>query len=122
MSGRHLAFPFRIGGDGRTRAPEDLAAHVKGELVQLLLTNPGERPFLPRFGGGIRRLVFETNSDVTAGVARATVSEAISHWLGERLELTGLEVDNDGATLRVGVQYRLLASGEETSLRFEHRL
>lgn len=122
MSGRHLAFPFRIDGDGRTRAPDGLEEHVKGELIQLLLTNPGERPFLPDFGGGVRRLVFENNSDVTAGVAKATISQAISYWLNERLELTALEVDNDGATLRVGVQYKLLASGEEKALRFEHQL
>ncbi len=122
MSGRHLAFPFRIGSDGRSIPPENLEAHVKGELIQLLLTNPGERPFLPDFGGGIRRLVFETNSDVTAGVAKAAISQAIGYWLGERIELTDLEVENDGATLSVGVQYRLVSSGEEKALRFEHAL
>ena len=49
-NGRHLAFPFRIGGDGRTVAPVDDAAHVRDELLQLLLTSPAERLFLPEFG------------------------------------------------------------------------
>lgn len=122
MSGRHLAFPFRIGDDGRTRSPENLDEHVKQELIQLLLTNPGEREMLPDFGGGMRRLIFENNSDVTAGVAKATITQAVSHWLNERVELTALEVENDDAILRVGVQYRVRASGEEKALRFEHEL
>ena len=35
-NGRHLAFPFRIGSDGRTAAPASDDAHVRDELLQLL--------------------------------------------------------------------------------------
>lgn len=122
MSGRHLAFPFRIGPDGRSAAPATLEQHVKGEVMQLLLTNPGERPFLPTFGGGLRRLVFEANSDHTAAVAKATITSAFNHWLKTRVELTALEVENEDATLLVGVQYRVIATGDEQTLRFEHRM
>jgi phage baseplate assembly protein W len=121
MSGRHLAFPFRIGSDGRTVAPASLEEHVQGEVIQLLLTNPGERPFLPTFGGGLRRLVFEGNSDVTAAVAKATITQALTRWLGQRLELMGLVVENEDATLIVGLQYRVIDTGEEKVLRFEHQ-
>lgn len=122
MSGRHLAFPFRIASDGRTATPETAGDHVKGEVIQLLLTNPGERPFLPVFGGGLRRLVFEANSDYTAAVAKATITRAIDFWLKTRVELTALEVENRDATLLVGVQYRVIATGEEQALRFEHKM
>jgi uncharacterized protein len=121
MSGRHLAFPFRIGSDGRTVAPMSLEEHVKGEVIQLLLTNPGERPFVPTFGGGLRRLVFEGNSDVTAAVAKATITQALTRWLGQRIELMGLAVENEDATLIVGLQYRVKDTGEEQVLRFEHQ-
>ncbi len=120
MSGRHLAFPFRIAADGRTAAPADHDAHVRGELIQLLLTNPGERPFLPDFGGGLRRLVFEGNSEVTAGLAKSTITEAVSHWLGHRIELLALEVENQEATLLVGLRYRVKATGEEQQVVFQH--
>jgi uncharacterized protein len=122
MSLRHLAFPFRIAADGRTTAPATVEDHVKGEVIQLLLTNPGERPFLPEFGGGLRRLVFEANSDYTAAVAKATITRAITRWLKERVTLTALEVENQGAMLVVGLQYRVIATGEEKALRFEHRM
>lgn len=120
MSGRHLAFPFHVTREGRTAAPSDLETHVKQELIQLLLTNPGERPFQPEFGGGLRRFVFENNSDIVAGVAKATITDAISHWLGDRIELLVLEVENEESTLRVDLQYRVIASGEQGAVRFEH--
>jgi phage baseplate assembly protein W len=121
MSGRHLAFPFRIAPDGRTATPATVDDHVKGEVIQLLLTSPGERPFLPAFGGGLRRLVFEANSDATAALARAAITRSISLWLNTRVELTALEVKNEDATLTVGLQYRVIATGETRALRFEHR-
>jgi phage baseplate assembly protein W len=122
VSGRHLAFPFRIGTDGRTATPATVLDHVKGEVIQLLLTNPGERPFLPTLGGGMRRLVFEANSDVTAALAKSTITQAITRWLKTRVELTALEVENRDATMLVGLQYRVIATGEQQALRFEHKM
>jgi phage baseplate assembly protein W len=120
MSGRHLAFPFNIGVDGRTSAPTDLNAHIKGEIIQLLLTTPGERPFLPDFGGGLKRMVFEANDEISAGIAKATVSRALSYWLQERIEVVVLNVENNDSTLNVDLQYRVIATGEEKQLRFQH--
>ena len=122
MSGRHLAFPFRIGTDGRTAAPPTVPDHVKGEVIQLLLTNPGERPFLPTLGGGLRRLVFEANGNVTAALAKSTITQAITRWLNTRVELTALEVENQDATMLVGLQYKVIATGEQQALRFEHKV
>ena len=120
MSGRHLAFPFHIGADGRAAAPADINEHVKGEIVQLLLTTPGERPFMPDFGGGLKRLVFEANDEITAGIAKATVSQALSYWLQERVEVLALNVENNESTLNVDLQYRVIVTGEEKQLRFQH--
>lgn len=118
-SGRHLAFPFHIGSDGRSAAPASLEAHIRGEVIQLLLTNPGERPFVPTFGGGARRLVFEANSDITAGLAKATISQALTHWLGHRITVQTLDVSNEDATLIIELVYRIVDTGEERRLRFE---
>lgn len=119
MSGRHLAFPFHIGPDGRTATPASIDEHVKGEIIQLLLTAPGERPFLPSFGGGLRRLVFERNDDVSAGLSKALVSQALSNWLGTRVQVVSLEVDASESTLSVDLRYRVIPTDEEKQLRFE---
>ena len=120
-SGRHLAFPFRIGGDGRSAAPADLEEHVRMEVIQLLLTNPGERPLLPRVGGGLRRLVFERNDAAGAALAKSTISGALQSWLGHRIEVLALEVEHRDGSMQIGLKYRIRESGEERLLRFEHR-
>ncbi len=91
-NGRHLAFPFRIGSDGRSAAPLSDAEHVRDELLQLLLTSPGERLFLPEFGGGVRKLVFEPASDVLRGIVKARITNALSRWLGHRLTVEMIDV------------------------------
>lgn len=116
-SGRHLAFPFRIGADGRTAAPADITDHVRGELIQLLLTAPGERPFLPSFGAGLKRLAFERNDPVAAGLANATVSRNLSTWLEQRVAVESLKVESIDATLQVELSYRIVATGEVRGLR-----
>ena len=119
ISGRHLAFPFRIGSDGRTVAPVDILDHVRGEVIQLLLTAPGERPFLPSFGAGLKRLVFERNDPVAAGLAKATVSRNLSRWLGHRVTVEVLEVDASESTLAVDLRYRIVATGEVRAMKLQ---
>lgn len=117
--GRHMAFPFHLGADGRTATPASIDDHVRGEIMQLLLTNPGERPFVPTFGGGLRRLVFQRNDDVTAGLSKAVLTQALTQWLGHRLKIVNLDVTNQDATLTVDLTYRVTESGEVRRVRFE---
>ncbi|KEF42625.1 MAG: hypothetical protein ER33_05010 [Cyanobium sp. CACIAM 14] len=135
-NGRHLAFPFRIGADGRTAAPVSDEEHVHDELLQLLLSSPGERLFLPEFGGGVRRLVFEPASDVLRGVVKARLTQALSRWLGHRLTVELIDVrfgDESGVTgltpellldpltggLEVTVKYRPAGSPDTRVVRFQ---
>lgn len=119
MSGRHLAFPFRIGTDGRTVAPATLDEHIRGEILQLLLTNAGERPFLPSLGGNLRRLVFQGNDEVTAGLAKSNISQALSYWLGHRVKVLSLDVDNQDSTLAIDLSYQVIDTGQQRRVRFE---
>ncbi len=118
-TGRHLAFPFRIGADGRTATPSSDADHVRDELLQLLLTAPGERLFLPEFGGGLRKRVFEPASDVLRGVVKARITQALSRWLGHRLTLEALEVEFTGERIDVTVKYRPAGSPDARIVRFQ---
>lgn len=119
MSGRHLAFPFRVGTDGRTVSPASLDEHIRGEILQLLLTNAGERPFLPSLGGNLRRLVFQGNDDVSAGLAKSNISQALSYWLGHRVKVLSLDVDNQDSTLAIDLSYQVIDTGQQRRVRFE---
>lgn len=117
-AGRHLLFPFRIGADGRTAAPATHSEHVHDELIQLILTAPGERPFLPAFGGGARKLIFEPASDVLRAITKARMTQAINQWLGHRLTLENLEVNVRGEELEVEIKYRAAGTEDSRILKF----
>lgn len=118
-NGRHLAFPFRIGPDGRTATPASDSDHVRDEILQLLLTDPGERPFLVEFGGGVRKLVFEPTSDVLRGVTKARITQALSRWMGHRVTTERLEVTFDGERVEIEIQYRPAGTTNSRTLRFQ---
>jgi len=119
-SGRHLGFPFRIGRDGRTVPAGSREDHIRDELIQLLLTDPGERAYLPELGGGVRRLVFEPVDEAAQGLTKARITRAITNWLGHRVELEDLDVVVAGETLVVEVRYRPAGSEESRVIRLEH--
>jgi uncharacterized protein len=103
----HLAFPFHIGGDGRTATPASVEHHVEHELYQVLLTDLGERLYLPDFGTNLRRMVFEGADTAAAAIAKATVTHALARWLGERVALEGIEVQASSPTFELAVRYRI---------------
>jgi phage baseplate assembly protein W len=119
--GRHLSFPFRIGPEGRTANVSTLEEHVYGEVLQLLLTNPGERLFLPDFGGGVRRLVFEGGGQTTEAMAKAMISQALSRWLDRRVTLQELAVTSKDSSLIVDLVYRVVGVDDVRRLRFERK-
>ncbi len=119
--GKHLSFPFRVGSDGRTTPVSSLEEHVRDELIQLILTNPGERLFLPEFGGGARRMVFEGLYDTTAAMTKATLTQSISRWLGHRLTLEDLQVTVENETIEVEIKYRIAGTEDTRIMRFQRK-
>ncbi len=119
--GRYLSFPFRIGSDGRTAQVSSLEEHVRDELIQLLLTNLGERAFLPEFGGGIRRLVFEPANEASLGMTKAMLTQSISTWIGHRITLEHLIVEIEHSTIDVQIQYRIVGTENSRVMKFQRR-
>jgi phage baseplate assembly protein W len=119
-NGRHLSFPFRVGNDGRAVQVTTLEEHIRDEVVQLILTNPAERLFLPEFGGGVRRLVFEAADEATTGaMARALLTRNISRWLGHRVTLETLQVTVENEKIEVEIVYRIAGTEDKRVLRFQ---
>lgn len=119
QNGKHLSFPFRVGNDGWMTTVKTLDEHVRDEIVQLILTNQGERPFLVDFGGGVRRLVFEAADEATGAIAKANITEAITRWLGHRVTLEYINVEVKDSTIFVDIRYRLAGTDDTRVLRFQ---
>lgn len=117
--GRHLSFPFRIDQNGRTAEVASLEEHIKDELIQLLLTNLGERAFLPEFGGGLRRLVFEPTAEATMGMTKSMITQAVTKWLGHRVTLEVLTVEIKDSKIEVELKYTIAGTDETRVMRFQ---
>jgi uncharacterized protein len=105
------AFPFRIDPASQQTAQAAYPAHVSDMVRQLLLTSPGERVDLPRFGCGLRSLVFAPNADALAAAVRLQVIQALSQWLAGVVTVTDVVVGGTTAepgTLEVTVSYTLV--------------
>ena len=116
---KHLSFPFRIARDGRSAQVHSTEEHVRDELIQLFLTSPGERLFLPEFGGGVRHLVFEPAGEATRGMTKARVTQAINNWLGHRVTLEELSVEIENTTIDVMIKYRIAGTEDSRIMRFQ---
>jgi phage baseplate assembly protein W len=114
-----LAFPFAVGTDGRARCVSTLADQVLQELEQLVLTDPGERLFLPDFGGGANRLLFEAADAGTASVAQATLTQAIQRWLAGRANLQSLSVTTQDSTIRITIIYQVAGATSSVQAVFQ---
>jgi phage baseplate assembly protein W len=113
----YVDFPFHFDASGRT-AQVQAANHVRDLVEQVLFTTPGERVMRPDFGSGILALVFEPNSDNLAATTQMLVQASLQQHLSHLIVVEGVEVDNDGGTLRVSVAYTLLADGSAQRASF----
>ncbi len=67
---------------------------IKADLLQLLLTNPGERVMIPNYGTPLRKLLFEPNDPALEIQARQIISNAILTW-EPRIIVTNIQVTSN---------------------------
>ena len=89
----------------------DTLALIQASIKQILLTNPGERPFNPSFGCPLRLMLFEPATDTLKESIITMIYEALTTW-EPRIVLTPnditLEASSTVATVtHVIVRYRL---------------
>jgi len=74
-----------------TLAQKNGVDQIKADLLQLLLTNPGERVMIPDYGTPLRRLFFEPNDAVIKAEAKAMIAKSIAMW-EPRIVVDAIEV------------------------------
>src|SRR5438105_9089023 len=100
----NIDFPYHFEGRGRTAATDD-DDHIRDMIEQILFTSPGERVNRPDFGCGVQRLIFTPNSDAIAAATQVIVQGALQQWMGDLIEVEGVDVQNVDSSLIVLVQY-----------------
>jgi uncharacterized protein len=100
-----FGFPFGVSPDGAIRPDPDEAADLRGKIIQVLFTAPGERVNQPDFGCGLFNLVFDPNNTILAAATEFTVGQALTRWLGDQIAVAGVDVEPHDETLTIEVAY-----------------
>lgn len=111
LFGRGIAFPPRVGADGRVAWSQG-ELNVREAIRIILLTEEGERIRRPRFGGGLARLLFEPNTAATHQALRERIQRALAEW-EPRIKVTEVDVVADPGDREAAiatVTYRLVAT------------
>ena len=111
LFGRGIAFPPRVGPDGRLAWSEG-ERNVRESIRIILLTDERERLRQPDFGGGLTRFLFEPNTATTRQLIRDRIQRALAEWEARiRVESVTVDPDPDDAEGAVAtITYRLVAT------------
>ena len=115
-----FAFPFAVTNAGRITASGGDDA-MRGKLIQVLFTAPGERVNVPEFGCGLFNLVFEPNNGVLAAAMEFTVGQALSRWLGNEILLNNIDVEAAEETITIEVEYTKRQDQTQQAVRIHFR-
>lgn len=107
-----LDYPYHFDSRGHT-SDTTMQDHIRDMIEQILFTMPGERVNRPDFGCGVQRLVFAPNSDALAAATQVIVQGALQQWMGDLIEVDGVDVQNDDSTLTILVQYIVRLTQEQ---------
>ena len=99
-----VQFPFALDEVGTVIAYGG-SEKLRGKIIQVLFTAPGERLHQPEFGCGLFNLVFEPNSDLLAAAVQFTIGQALTRWLANDLVVDSVNVASDEEYINVEVVY-----------------
>ena len=104
-----VSLPFNAAGVfNKTYSTKD---QIKSNLINLLLTDKGERIMNPEFGADVRRSLFDNITESNNEVLRLKIIDAINIFIPE-IELGNIDIvpDFDYNTLNITINYRLIIS------------
>lgn len=99
-----FGFPFTVNSDGRINATVGDEA-IRGKIIQVLFTAPGERVNRPDFGCGLFNMVFEPNNEIFRAATEFTVGQALTHWLRDDIALDSVQVITKDEIIIIEIYY-----------------
>ncbi len=115
-----VSLPFNAAGVfNKTYSTKD---QIKSNLINLLLTDKGERIMNPEFGADVRRSLFDNITESNNESLRLKIIDAINIFIPE-IELGSVDIvpDFDYNTLNITINYRLIISNtpDQVTVQFQ---
>ncbi|SRR6266496_4320257 len=115
-----FGFPLAIDAGGRIVASGGDEA-IRGKIIQVLFTAPGERVNQPTFGCGLFNLVFEPSNEVLGPAMEFTIRQALVRWLADDIVTDGVSVIRSEETVTVEVAYKRRQDLAQQAVRIHFR-
>ena len=97
--------PLLLDSENGFALTKTLKDNIKQNLKMLVLTNPGERIFVPNFGVGARRFLFESVGQETFSAIDNEVREQVSLYMPflniERIQFIQSDVDSSRINIKI---------------------
>lgn len=78
----NIDFPFKDSPNGfYFKLNDNDKDAIRADLLHLLLTNKGERLYLPDFGSDLRKYIFEPNDNITHDEIQNNLNETIKRYI-----------------------------------------
>ena len=114
-------WPLKIGNHDTYEVYEDLKSQISFYLRNLILTSPGENISDANYGVGLKRFLFEQNTDYTRSLIGSTISTQISSYMPfislEDVIVEATSEDIDTNNLKIKILYTI--SGDPLMNTFE---
>ena len=109
-----VAFP--LDNVNMFKGTQTLKEQVKSNLINLLLTEPGERVNEPNFGVGLKNLLFEPNLDVE--ILKEKINTQIEFYI-PTISLSGVDVNSieDEYKLFIIISYSFNLDGSSDAIQ-----
>ena len=109
-----VAFP--LDENNLFKGTTSIQDQVKTNLINLLLTQPGERIGLPKYGVGLKNLLFEQNIDLDLLKEKIAIMTSIYIQNIQILDVN-TSLSDDGHTLFLILKYKSLLDGNLDSIQ-----
>lgn len=90
----NINFPFKDSDEGFyvdiTSTSKDA---IKADLLHLLLTNKGERLYMPDFGSDLKKFIFEMNDQITHEEIKTNLNDTIKKYI-PNLQIDSITFEN----------------------------
>ena len=107
-----VSLPFD-GPSGPFNSTYSTQTQIKSNLLNLLLTNKGERVFNPEFGCDLERALFEGINENIVDIIKNLINTNVALFLPE-IQINDIIVDlntPDNNTISITINYRIRRSG-----------
>ena len=115
-----VALPFN--GPGVFNSTFSTKDQIKSNMINLLLTNKGERVMNPGFGADVKKVVFEGITDNNVSDLKGQIINAISIYIPQVIvNNVDIKSDKDNYTINITVNYQLAISGtaDQINIQFQ---